>query len=1239
MTERASRVIDKRDASAPRLNADGEPSTSPGLATAEAPGATQPGGGDGTGGPIHEPDNNGIDDPPVAVDDEVSALQDRTVTIRATSNDYDPDGGPVAITEVGRAAHGQVRILDGGTIVYQPDPGHVGVDRFEYTIVDSGGAHDTGAVFVELLAADADNQPPRTKPDVAETTIGRPPVTIDVLANDVDPEQGALRIESVTQPAAAEGTVEIVELPGGRPSLRYTPADRFTGGEVTMTYRAQDEAGGSSAATTVTVTVGDGRAGNRPPIAVGDSAKVSATNSVTIPVLANDRDPDNDNLGIDTVSIDSRIGVAQIVDTGVRFTPAPSSSGPVSFEYTISDPEGATATATVLVTVLPADQANGAPVARPDVATATDEPIDLFPLTNDIDPDGDPLALVDAVMTGSGGRVQLLDGGRLRFTPVPGSTGTVQISYTVSDGRGGSASSTVTVTVVGVRQASGPTAAADRYNVVLGTPRLLPVVSNDSDPNGGALSLDMHTSCTPGECSIEGNSILFVPPLTLPSSPIAFTYNVRNGAGQTATGSVLVTILAADGTNRRPVAADDKDFSIERGRTITLLVLDNDSDEDGPHSELRITRWDTPAGVQLVATDDDRRSLRLTVPADFAGETIVFGYTIADAAGATSTAQVIVRVIRPDQNGRPVATNDRQTVTAGEPFNIDVVANDEDLGGDKEQLTIKGDPQPTAGRNLLESISVGGGGRTITGRTRAGAAGTVTIPYTIVDSQGLDASATLTIDVVLRRNEPPIAGDDERTTAAGVPIDVDVLTNDSDPESGALEIVLRRAPDPAAGTVEIVGQALRFTPAGGYVGTATFTYRIVDEMGEASNTATVTVQVTGCLEPLPATPDRPSEFTPYLTPLPLDLLGGTSARLELGPSTGGTVAPGARPGVAVFTPDAGNNGVGSFTYRAVNGCGGSNTGVVTIDVNRAPAIVGNGLTVVTGTSTAIPVAAFAIDDEPLSVAAVSAGAGVATIGTDGRSVVFVAPLTAGDVVLSVTVADPGGLTASGTIAVRVVEATNRAPVTAPDSYMIPPGAATTLAPLANDSDPDGSAARLSIELLSGSVTIGGAPVTLTVAPDGQRVIADVPPETHGIASFSYRAVDDRGAASSPTTVTLIVNRDPASVAFEVSVPAGSTVTTSIYGSSERPDVDGDDIVSDVISSTDGRIIVWFRPGLLAEIIVPGEVPPGDVRITYEIDDGFGGRGIGTIIVHVLGSGSAPSGSVGPTSNTTVTSSS
>lgn len=183
---------------------------------------------------------------------------------------------------------------------------------------------------------------------------------------------------------------------------------------------------------------------NQAPVAVADSATVAASGTVDIPVLVNDSDPDSDPLTITAVSTPTA-GTATILSgpPRIRYV-ATAAAGVRTFTYTISDGQGHTSTATVTVTVTSANQP---PVANPDTAnTSTTGSTSIMVLANDTDPENNTLTVI-AVGTPTGGTASIGSGGSyVVFTP-PSWPGTYTFSYTVSDGAGGTASSTVTVYV------------------------------------------------------------------------------------------------------------------------------------------------------------------------------------------------------------------------------------------------------------------------------------------------------------------------------------------------------------------------------------------------------------------------------------------------------------------------------------------------------------------------------------------------------------------------------------------------------------------------------------------------------------------------------------------------------------------------------------------------------------------------------------------------------------------------
>ena len=144
-------------------------------------------------------------------------------------------------------------------------------------------------------------------------------------------------------------------------------------------------------------------------------------------------------------------------DGTLNFTPAPDFNGTATITYTISDGKGGTDTATVVITVTPA---NDPPVAENDSATTPeDTPVTIAVLNNDSDVDGDPLTVTSATVDASQGTVQVNPDGTITFTPAPGFSGDAVITYTISDGHGGFSTATLTVTVAAKSAPEPPDAA------------------------------------------------------------------------------------------------------------------------------------------------------------------------------------------------------------------------------------------------------------------------------------------------------------------------------------------------------------------------------------------------------------------------------------------------------------------------------------------------------------------------------------------------------------------------------------------------------------------------------------------------------------------------------------------------------------------------------------------------------------------------------------------------------------
>jgi len=458
-----------------------------------------------------------VNDPPVAEDDVVITGEDAPVTILVLPNDSDPDSDVLSVESTSQPHHGTV-ISNGTSIIYTPDPNYVGMDSFTYTISDGKGETSTAVVSIEVLPV---NDPPIAQDD-SQTTQEDTPVTVLVLSNDSDPDDDPLRIESITPPS--NGIVVNNGL-----ALVYEPDPEYSGPD-SFTYTVSDNRGGTDTAR-VTILID---ALNDPPIAQNDSADTDEETLVSIPILANDSDPDGDFLLIESFT-QPRNGSVLNSRTTLSYIPDPGFQGIDNFTYTVSDGNGGSSQATVTISVA---EVNDPPIAQDD-SSITDEgtPITILSLLNDSDPDGDPLE-IESVTSPDNGVVEIV-GEELLYTPDPGFDGVDIVTYTISDGRGGTSTATVFIAVVSINDA--PIAQDDSMTTIKEENLFVPVLTNDSDPDGDPLVILSVTQPVNGSVTIEGSDLLYEPDDGFIGTDL-FEYTIADDSGSTSTATVTIGV-------------------------------------------------------------------------------------------------------------------------------------------------------------------------------------------------------------------------------------------------------------------------------------------------------------------------------------------------------------------------------------------------------------------------------------------------------------------------------------------------------------------------------------------------------------------------------------------------------------------------------------------------------------------------------------------------------------------------
>jgi VCBS repeat-containing protein len=373
------------------------------------------------------------------------------------------------------------------------------------------------------------------------------------------------------------------------------------------------------------------------------------------------------------------------------------------------------------------------------------------------------------------------------------------------------------------------------------------ILVNDSDPSGGSLTAVLSTSVANGALNLSSNGSFTYSPNQNFDGVDSFTYHATNGTANSYSATVTITV---NPVNDAPVAQDDSANTFEN----TLVVIDvlaNDSDVDGDTLNIQsITQGDSGT-----VSDNGDGTLSYTPNLDFTGADS-FTYQMNDGSELNDSATVNVTVnpiIDVHVGDLEITKSGKKRWTA---FVSITIHNDTDYS--MPGLTVEGTwSGGSSGTDSCVTNSDGwcqasmvtkGESLTFTVDNITGVGYQYTGPNHDVSGNSNGTSITINKDgTIPGPNASPDAVNDIATTTQGQPVDVDVLSNDSDPNGDTLSI--ESVTQGLLGTVSINGGMVRYTPVDGNMGPDSFTYTINDGNGE-TDTATVNVTIN---EPPPVT--------------------------------------------------------------------------------------------------------------------------------------------------------------------------------------------------------------------------------------------------------------------------------------------------------------------------------------------------------------------------------------------------
>ena len=727
--------------------------------------------------------------------------------------------------------------------------------------------------------------------------------------------------------------------------------------------------------------------------AVTDTATIAEDSPQTsINVLANDVDLTGSSRSVTSVTQPTIGGTVSFSGPNVSFTPSKDFNGVAVFTYTVTNNVGDTAVGTVSITVTPV---NDPPVVIASQFSVAEDPISPLVITpTEIFSPGPPdessqtMTLSNIVTSAQTNGTVTLVGGNINFVPAANFFGTAVFQVTGTDtgtaaDPAKSTVATITVIVTPVNDApvpfSGTLTVAEDFSLILIGPGAPTDLLTNSNPGPGESSTQTVSLVSAQSPTAAGGTITTVGGITTyrPAPNFfgtdTFSYRITDNGNPSLTADGTVTVNVTP-VNDAPVAVNDTGDAarfvvLGIAAPNSLDVMRNDSAGPLEPKDISVVSVTTPTiGTTSVAPNG--ASVIFTPPTGSFNVTSTFSYTIRDAGGLTSTANVEVFIIPPVL---PFALTDTPIIAEDSgAFTIDVLANDFANSGATKRLVSFGQPASGTGTVVLDDSG------TTTDTTddkviytpAADFFGDATFVYTMNDSAEGSVESTATVTVTVTPvNDPPVALD---RSAAGIEDTVltiasgtitDGLSKGPGEDAQTLTITDAVLVSPSnSGSIAVVAGNIVYTPSLDFNGQVLVRYTVTDngfnDMTPAplSASATLTIDVAPVNDPPVANPDPAtvtaentavtisiSSLLANDTPGPANESSQTVSFVALvgaiNSANGGTVTQ--VGGNLIYTPAQSYNGPDSFTYQISDGQALNSTTTATAtlritEVNDAP---------------------------------------------------------------------------------------------------------------------------------------------------------------------------------------------------------------------------------------------------------------------------------------------------------------
>lgn len=736
-------------------------------------------------------------------------------------------------------------------------------------------------------------------------------------------------------------------------------------------------------------------------------------------------------------------------------------------------------------------------------------------LQNDIDVDGDFLTAKPLTQPSIGTVSVARDGGALQIDVPKEATGSSSFEYEVSDGRGGIAKTSVTLTVRSQDVNEAPKQfLISNVSVGVGNSMTVNALANWFDPDGDPIYLEKAEAPQGITLRSHVNGSLDIKESGHGPGKEKIVLFVSDGR-DTGQGEMGLTIK--DSGDEPPKANADH-VVVRAGSSISFSPLANDTDPNG--NALRLIKIDdSPKGITAVM---DVNAGTVTIEGSTEG-TFYLGYSITDGAN-TAKGFIRIDVVKSDESAPPSAEPDLGVLPEGSQVLIDLLANDTDPTGGV--LTVQRIDVPENSPLLVALVNH----QLVRVSAPRGLNAAETFTYTVTNGAGTaTASVTVLPQSAQVGSEPPEVHDDRVIVRAGDVASIAVLANDRSAAGLKLTVDDKLAHEIPAelATVFLSDNVIRVR-GGTRAGSSSLHYTVHDSAGNFS-TAKVQLIVVEMNEKTNTAP-RPRDLTVRTTAgsdvditVPMDNIDPEGDSVTLvgiasAPKQGSVRVEGTK---LVYTASDKAQGTDSFTYLVEDRLGKSATATIRVgisprdSVNQNPVALPDQVLVRPGAKVSVAVLSNDIDPDGDKITMVkdsvkTQSTGLTPTERNGR-IILVAPKEEGSSLVSYEISDGRAGKAQGILTVVV---RNEAPEVAPiarDDFVTTEDLQklqknTVVVPvLKNDEDPDGDVDDVVISSPDANVVINDdKTVTVTVAEKPQLLVYTITDSSQKSASAIIR---------------------------------------------------------------------------------------------------------------------------------------